>query len=55
VTVLATTLAGVFLVWLRIETGSIWAPAAVHASVNMTMALFARAAARKTSREASLL
>jgi membrane protease YdiL (CAAX protease family) len=55
VTVVATTLAGVFLVWLRIETGSIWAPFAVHASVNMTMALFARAAARKTSREAALL
>jgi len=44
-TVIATTLAGAFLVWLRIETGSIWAPAAVHAAVNMTLALFARLAA----------
>jgi membrane protease YdiL (CAAX protease family) len=45
-TVVATTLAGAFLVWLRIETGSIWAPVAVHAGINMTMALFARAAGR---------
>ena len=44
-TVVVTTLAGAFLVWLRIETGSIWAPFAVHASVNMTMALFARLSA----------
>lgn len=44
-TVVATTLAGAFLVWLRIETGSIWAPVAVHAAINMTMALFARLAA----------
>lgn len=43
-TVLATTAAGAFLVWLRIETGSIWAPVAVHAGVNMTLALFARLA-----------
>lgn len=46
ITVVATTVAGAFLVWLRIETGSIWAGVAVHAAVNMTMALFARAAAR---------
>lgn len=46
-TVVATTVAGAFFVWLRIETGSIWAPAAVHAAVNMTMALFSRAAARR--------
>lgn len=46
VTVVAMTLAGAFLVWLRIETGSIWAGVAVHAAINMTMALFARAAAR---------
>lgn len=46
-TVVAMTVAGVFLVWLRIETGSIWAPAAVHAAVNMTMAIFARMAARR--------
>jgi membrane protease YdiL (CAAX protease family) len=45
ITVVATTVAGAFLVWLRIETGSIWAPVAVHAGVNMTMAIFARAAA----------
>lgn len=46
ITVVATTVAGAFLVWLRIETGSIWAGVAVHAGVNMTLALFARAAAR---------
>ena len=45
VTVVATTLAGAFLVWLRIETGSIWAPPAVHAAVNMTMAVVGRRAA----------
>lgn len=45
VTVVAMTAAGAFLVWLRIETGSIWAPVAVHAAANMTMALFARHAA----------
>ncbi len=46
-TVVATTVAGLFLVWLRVETGSIWAPFAVHAGINMTMALFARAAGRR--------
>lgn len=46
ITVVAMTVAGAFLVWLRIETGSIWAGVAVHAAINMTMALFARAAAR---------
>lgn len=45
-TVVATTVAGLLLIWLRIETGSIWAPAAVHAAINMTMAMFSRAAAR---------
>lgn len=45
VTVVATTVAGAFFVWLRVATGSIWAPVAVHATINMTMALFARAAA----------
>ncbi|HEX6286566.1 MAG TPA: CPBP family intramembrane glutamic endopeptidase [Acidimicrobiia bacterium] len=45
-TVVATTVAGAFLVWLRIETGSIWAGVAVHAAVNMTLAIFARAAGR---------
>jgi membrane protease YdiL (CAAX protease family) len=48
VTVVATTVAGLFLVWLRMKTGSIWAPAAVHAAINMTLALFSRAAARST-------
>ncbi len=46
VTVVATTAAGAFLVWLRIETGSIWVPVAVHAGVNMTLAAFARLATR---------
>jgi membrane protease YdiL (CAAX protease family) len=46
VTVVATTVAGAALVWLRIETGSIWAGVAVHAALNMTMALFARRAGR---------
>jgi uncharacterized protein len=44
-TVAGTTLAGAFLVWLRVETGSIWAPVAVHAAINMTMAGFVRLAA----------
>jgi len=44
ITVIATTAAGAFLVWLRIETGSIWVPVAVHAGVNMTLATFARLA-----------
>ncbi|HSJ84728.1 MAG TPA: type II CAAX endopeptidase family protein [Acidimicrobiia bacterium] len=44
ITVMATTAAGAFLVWLRIETGSIWVPVAVHAGVNMTLATFARLA-----------
>ena len=47
ITVVATTVAGAALVWLRVETGSIWVPVAVHAGVNMTMAVFARAAARR--------
>lgn len=51
-TVVATTLAGAALVWLRVETGSIWAPVAVHAGINMTMAVFARVAASKTARSA---
>ena len=46
VTVVATTVAGAFLVWLRIETGSIWASVAVHAAINMTLAVFSRLAAR---------
>jgi uncharacterized protein len=48
-TVVATTVAGAFFVWLRIETGSIWAPVVVHAAINMTMALFARMAARRAA------
>jgi membrane protease YdiL (CAAX protease family) len=47
ITVLATSLAGAALVWLRMETGSIWVPVAVHAGVNMTMAVYARLAARR--------
>lgn len=43
-TVIATTAAGAGLVWLRIETGSIWVPVAVHAGINMTMATFSRLA-----------
>ena len=46
ITVVTTAVAGAALVWLRMETGSIWAGVAVHAGVNMTMALFARSAAR---------
>jgi membrane protease YdiL (CAAX protease family) len=46
VTVIATTIAGAGLVWLRIETGSIWVPVAVHAGINMTMAVFAWLAGR---------
>jgi membrane protease YdiL (CAAX protease family) len=45
VTVMVTTVVGAGLVWLRMETGSIWAPLAVHAGLNMTMAVFARTAA----------
>lgn len=48
-TVVVMTMAGAFLVWLRIETGSIWAPFAVHAAVNMTMAVFVRSAARRST------
>jgi len=53
ITVVATTVAGLFLVWLRIETGSIWASVAVHAGINMTMALFARYAGRVNRAHAS--
>lgn len=45
ITVMVTTVVGAGLVWLRMETGSIWAPLAVHAGLNMTMAAFARTAA----------
>lgn len=44
VTVLVTAVAGAGLVWLRMETGSIWVPFVVHAAINMTMAVFARLA-----------
>ena len=44
ITIIATTVAGAGLVWLRIETGSIWIPVAVHAGVNMTMAVLTRIA-----------
>ncbi|HEY7470315.1 MAG TPA: type II CAAX endopeptidase family protein [Acidimicrobiia bacterium] len=46
ITVIATTIAGAGLVWLRIETGSIWIPVIVHAGVNMTLAGFARVAGK---------
>lgn len=46
VTVAVTTIAGAFLIWLRVETGSIWASVAVHAGMNMTLAVFARLAGR---------
>jgi membrane protease YdiL (CAAX protease family) len=52
VTVIATTAAGAFLVWLRVETGSIWVPVAVHAGVNMTLAVFARLATMFPARPA---
>jgi membrane protease YdiL (CAAX protease family) len=52
ITVVATTAAGAFLVWLRVETGSIWVPVAVHAGVNMTLAIFARLATRPQLRPA---
>jgi len=42
ITVIVTTIAGAGLVWLRMETGSIWIPVAVHSAMNMTLALFAR-------------
>jgi membrane protease YdiL (CAAX protease family) len=48
ITVVATTVAGAFLVWLRIETGSIWASVAVHAAVNMTLAGTAWMAGRRS-------
>lgn len=47
VTIVATTVAGAGLVWLRMATGSIWAGVAVHAAINMTMAVFARKAATR--------
>jgi membrane protease YdiL (CAAX protease family) len=50
VTVIATTVAGAGLVWLRIESGSIWVPVAVHAGINMTMAVFARLASSERFR-----
>lgn len=53
-TVVATTVAGAFLVWLRIETGSIWAPVAVHSAINMTMALFARRAGKTVDQARTL-
>jgi CAAX protease family protein len=53
VTVIATTIAGAGLVWLRIETGSIWVPVAVHAGLNMTMAVFARLASRPIAEPAT--
>lgn len=48
-TVFATSLVGAGLVWLRMETGSIWVGVATHAALNMTMAVFARRAGRMAS------
>jgi membrane protease YdiL (CAAX protease family) len=45
-TVVATTIAGAVLIWLREQTGSIWAPFAVHAALNMTAAVYSRLAAQ---------
>ena len=45
-TVVATTIAGAVLIWLRELTGSIWAPVAVHAVLNMTAAVYSRLAAQ---------
>lgn len=47
VTVIATTIGGAGLVWLRMQTGSIWVPVVVHAGLNMTLAIFARLAGRR--------
>lgn len=55
VTVMITALAGAFLVWLRMETGSIWVPFAVHAGINMTMAVWSRAASRHPIGRTSLV
>lgn len=52
-TIVATGVAGLFLIWLRIETGSIWASVAVHAALNMTMAVVARIAASSSPRTAA--
>ncbi len=49
VTVVATTVAGAGLVWLRMDTGSIWVPVVVHSVLNMTMAVFARGASRRAA------
>jgi membrane protease YdiL (CAAX protease family) len=49
ITVIVTTVAGAGLVWLRIETGSIWVPVVVHAGLNMTLAVFARIATPRPS------
>lgn len=43
-TVVATGGAGLFLGWLRLRTGGIWAPVGVHAAVNMVLAVGARRA-----------
>jgi uncharacterized protein len=45
-TVLFTALAGVGFGLIRFWTGGVWAPAAVHAAVNVTFALAARRRAR---------
>jgi membrane protease YdiL (CAAX protease family) len=46
VTIVATTIAGLGFVGLRVATGSIRLPVVVHAVLNMTMASFSRLACR---------
>lgn len=41
-TMVATGIAGLFLGWLRLRTGGIWAGVGVHAAVNMLLALGGR-------------
>ena len=47
--VLLTTGAGLFLTWLRLETGSLLAPIVLHAGVNSVGALAAVIAGRRTA------
>ena len=47
--VVATSLAGAALGGLRVLTGGIWAPAAVHTVVNLTLAVGARLHARRSA------
>lgn len=51
-TVVATGLAGLFLGWLRLRTGGIWAGVGVHAAVNMVLAFGGRFARREPGESA---